>query len=96
MRSRVMMNAGVLALASALLATGQTVQPRMQGGLPPRKVKREAYSGSHTANGTAFDRGHNARKRSIPKQRKHRVRLRAHLDGRLRGRPLTAYERSYL
>ncbi len=40
--------------------------------------------------------GIKARKRKIPKNRKARVRLRAHLEGRELDRPLTAHERSWL
>ncbi len=43
-----------------------------------------------------FSAGIKQRKRAIPKGRKHRVRLRAHLRGDTLRRPLTAHERSWL
>jgi len=43
-----------------------------------------------------FDRSRNAEKGALPVKRKHRVRLKAALEGRLIGRPLTAHERRWL
>jgi hypothetical protein len=42
------------------------------------------------------DRSRNAEKAAVPHKRKNRVRLKAALEGRLIGRPLTAHERSWL
>ncbi len=44
----------------------------------------------------SYDRSRNAEKAAIPASRKTRVRLRAFLEGKLTGRPLTDAERSYL
>ncbi len=38
----------------------------------------------------------NRHKRTMPPKRKHRVRIRAHVEGRLHGRPLTTFERRWL
>ncbi len=76
----------------------------MSADFPDRKVwlryrARPKRLGAIFPNGALRPRtppGANATKRKIPKNRKARVRLRAHLTGRLHGRPLTAHERSWL
>lgn len=76
---------GALLAAAALLSS---LRPE-----PPRAAKPGATRVRH---GFTVNLGNNQRKREIPHKRKHRVRLRAFLQGRLHGRPLTAHERSWL
>lgn len=91
MRSRLRVLAGMTPWLAAL-AAGQPLMPSFRAA--PSNSATELRRGSHTTSGT-YDAGHNARKRSIPKQRKHRVRLRAYLRGDLR-KTLTPYERGFL
>ncbi len=80
---------------AALFAAGETVRPAMTQSQPGPRVSRRLRPGSHTVQGT-FNKGIKARKRQIPKGRKHRVRLRAALRGDVLRRPLTAFERGWL
>jgi len=88
---------GLAVAAAALLASGQTVTPELAGGLPGPKADTTPKPGSHTRKkGKPFEQGRNAVKRSIPNKRKHRARLRAAIEGRLTGRPLTETEKGWM
>ncbi len=96
MRSRVRM----LSALATLAALGGVLQKKMpsvatmQRPRPAVRNRRLSF-GSHTGRGT-YNAKNNERKRAIPKGRKHRVRLRAHLRGETLRRPLTAHERGWL
>jgi hypothetical protein len=86
------------AVLGALLASGLKLAPQQEQVRAPdrsmQKQPRRVFPAGALRPNTYP--GANQRKREIPSKRKHRVRLRAFLAGRLHGRPLTAHERSWL
>ncbi len=89
-----------LALMAAIAAaTAGNRLVEHSGGVESRTCYRPGHGHGGILYGPSRGIHHgesNKRKRSIPNKRKTRVRLRAHLRGDLRGRPLTASEAKWL